>query len=604
MGVVAIFMAGWILDWLWGGNDVVTRAFPIEGQEIVTELDAYVYGMYNQHETDMDMYKMRVQQDNEDRLERLLLTEPLTSLFNFGEEEIPSKKVLAKVKDEYKEKLEDVLPILKEGYERQKEEIDEDDFEDRIKDPGKIAEYEKTLAEKEINLKAAYWGLFSALTEGKGNRIECEDWINTLVQMRELKDEDLRKIEMKSVEADKKRIRQTVALAQAYQVAEAFEGQGIFETMESFTVARLHKMISAVFLERDFEELKLQVNKLMLGMCWFSRYHQVYAGLFILIKLAIMAIVGGAICRMTALQFAREERIGPWRALQYSLGRFGKFLMAPVFPILIVLGIMLITWALGYIGAVPGIGEVLAGICLGLGLVGGFIVALVLVGLVGGFNLMYPTIAVEGSDSFDAISRSFSYVYSRPWRLGFYSFLGAIYGSVCYVFVRLFIFLVLMVIRGSLGYYSINSDGSSAIIIRGKLDAIWSSPTFANLQPEVNWLSLNGTETLGAVFIWIWVALMTGLVLAFVVSFYFSVNTVIYFLMRQRVDATSLEEVFVEEGIEDLFEEEKTDVFTEGAGAAESEATAESKEVETGEGGEADVQEDTKPEEHEPDKKE
>ena len=39
---------------------------------------------------------------------------------------------------------------------------------------------------------------------------------------------------------------------------------------------------------------------------------------------------------------------------------------------------------------------------------------LILLGLTGGFNLMYPTIAVEGSDSFDAISRSFSYVYARP----------------------------------------------------------------------------------------------------------------------------------------------------------------------------------------------
>ena len=37
-------------------------------------------------------------------------------------------------------------------------------------------------------------------------------------------------------------------------------------------------------------------------------------------------------------------------------------------------------------------------------------------GTVGGFGLMYPTVAVEGSDSFDAISRSFSYVFARPWR--------------------------------------------------------------------------------------------------------------------------------------------------------------------------------------------
>ena len=62
---------------------------------------------------------------------------------------------------------------------------------------------------------------------------------------------------------------------------------------------------------------------------------------------------------------------------------------------------------------------------------------LVLLGTVGGFNLMYPTIAVEGSDSFDAISRTFSYVYARPWRMLFYTLVAIVYGALCYLFVRL-----------------------------------------------------------------------------------------------------------------------------------------------------------------------
>ena len=54
----------------------------------------------------------------------------------------------------------------------------------------------------------------------------------------------------------------------------------------------------------------------------------------------------------------------------------------------------------------------------------GFVMTITLFGTIGGFNLMYPTIAVEGSDSFDAITRSFSYVYARPWRMLFYTLAG------------------------------------------------------------------------------------------------------------------------------------------------------------------------------------
>ena len=61
---------------------------------------------------------------------------------------------------------------------------------------------------------------------------------------------------------------------------------------------------------------------------------------------------------------------------------------------------------------------------------------LVALGTAGGFNLMYPTIAVEGSDSFDAISRSFSYIYARPWRMIWYTMVAIVYGALTFLFVR------------------------------------------------------------------------------------------------------------------------------------------------------------------------
>ena len=36
------------------------------------------------------------------------------------------------------------------------------------------------------------------------------------------------------------------------------------------------------------------------------------------------------------------------------------------------------------------------------------------VGLAAGWPLMWPTISSEGTDAFDALSRSYAYVYQRP----------------------------------------------------------------------------------------------------------------------------------------------------------------------------------------------
>src|SRR5262249_12254507 len=64
----------------------------------------------------------------------------------------------------------------------------------------------------------------------------------------------------------------------------------------------------------------------------------------------------------------------------------------------------------------------------------GLIMAVVLVGLVG-WPLMNATISTEGGDSFDALSRSYSYVYQAPWDYLGYGFVATVYGLGVVVFV-------------------------------------------------------------------------------------------------------------------------------------------------------------------------
>ncbi|MGE5195269.1 MAG: hypothetical protein ACM3U2_22480, partial [Deltaproteobacteria bacterium] len=102
--------------------------------------------------------------------------------------------------------------------------------------------------------------------------------------------------------------------------------------------------------------------------------------------LVVWSIFGGAICRMAAVQFARDQQIGIRRALVFSASRFFGYLSAPLMP-LVGVGIL---WALcvlgGWIGRIPGgVGAALLGILWGLELLFGFLMSVVLIGVAAGW---------------------------------------------------------------------------------------------------------------------------------------------------------------------------------------------------------------------------
>jgi hypothetical protein len=294
------------------------------------------------------------------------------------------------------------------------------------------------------------------------------------------------------------------------------------------------------------------------GPVWMFTQHPIYFLLFGAGFLVLWSVFGGAICRIAAVHVARDEKLSIRSALVFSGGKFLSFLCAPLIPLAILGGIGLVTSLASLVLTIvpwfgPNIGVAIMGVSFVLALLAGLAMAVVLVGLVGGFNLMYPTIAVEGSDSFDAISRSFSYLYARPWRLAFYTAVSIAYGSVCYLFVRLFIYLVLCLTHLFVGLGVLTHASSSAPL----LSALWPDPSTAGrLSYSVDSLSLTVPQEIGAGFIWLWVHLTVALLGAFAVTFYCSANTIIYYLLRQDVDATDLNEVYVDPADEEDADDE------------------------------------------------
>ena len=64
--------------------------------------------------------------------------------------------------------------------------------------------------------------------------------------------------------------------------------------------------------------------------------------------------------------------------------------------------------------------------------------ALLLLGLLFGWPLMWATISAEGTDSFDALSRSYAYVFQRPLHYLFYALVAGVIGWLGWLLVQNF----------------------------------------------------------------------------------------------------------------------------------------------------------------------
>ncbi len=284
------------------------------------------------------------------------------------------------------------------------------------------------------------------------------------------------------------------------------------------------------------------------GIGWLLCTHWLYAIIFLAFSLVVWAVLGGAIYRIAALQAARDEKISISQAVKFSIGKFASFVSAPILPLVIILILGVLLTAGGALLGTWG-GGILLGILLVVALVFGLAIAFLLVGWGAGGPLMYPTIAVEGSDSFDAISRSFSYVLSRPWRASLYAVVALVYGTITYLFVRLFVFLALASTHFFLKW-GVFSGGQRLGPGADMLDVLWAAPTFDNLWGSYNWDAMTYAEPAGAWIIGVWVFLLAAVVGAYLVTFFASSSTIIYLLLRRKVDATDLDDVYVEEAEE------------------------------------------------------
>lgn len=290
---------------------------------------------------------------------------------------------------------------------------------------------------------------------------------------------------------------------------------------------------------------------------WLLEMHPVYAILFSIIWLVCWGLFGGALCRVASVDATRGEKVGFGESIAFARSRLKSFIFAPLLPSIIIAFAGVILALGGLVGAIPWLGELFVGVLFVIALLIGLGIALVFIGAVGGYWLMFPTIATEGSDAADALARSFSYIYNRPWKTAFYYLIGLLYGAICFCFVKFLVRIMLIFVHLFVGW-TMNlgnanvetADGGSARTGENKLTAIWQAPEIDG--SNAFWGEFDGAELASASWLSqglfkIWIYLLVAFVAAFGVSFGYSACTLIYLLLRREVDATDMEEVYLDE---------------------------------------------------------
>jgi hypothetical protein len=234
-------------------------------------------------------------------------------------------------------------------------------------------------------------------------------------------------------------------------------------------------------------------------------------------SLAVWAYFGAAISRVAAVQLATGEQVGWGASLRWAQTKWLSYFSAPVLPMLgvglavlpiLVLGLLMNSDFCAFFVA----------LVWPLALAGGFVMTVLLVGVLLGWPLMWATISVEGTDSFDALNRTYAYVFQRPLRYLFYVIVAAVIGWLGWIVVENF---------------------AAAVIYSGSWAASWGAGS-----PRIHELTVGPGATSSIIAFWGgWVKLLA---IGYSFSYFAVASTAIYYLLRRDVDARETDEVFLD----------------------------------------------------------
>lgn len=257
----------------------------------------------------------------------------------------------------------------------------------------------------------------------------------------------------------------------------------------------------------------------------------VRAALEIVWTLLVWGLLGGAIARIALVGMSDRGWVGLGSALRFAGRRVVALVGAPLCPFIGIGFFGLLCAMIGLLYWIPGpIGTSVAGLLGFLPLLAGLVMTLIAIGLAIGWPLMITTVVAEGEDAFDALSRSYSYVFQRPWKLAAYGALAWALGVIGLLVVR---FAAALIVQLALWGLSLGAPDD-------RLISLFQSEGGAGFPGSVHAFWLGTVDLLA--FGWIY-------------AYFWSVVPIIYLLLRSEIDGAPFESLFFDEPPADLLPE-------------------------------------------------
>jgi hypothetical protein len=311
-----------------------------------------------------------------------------------------------------------------------------------------------------------------------------------------------------------------------------------------------------------------------------------YFLLVILATIGIWSFFGGAITRIAAVQVARGEKIGLFEAAGFTSRRYLSYITAPLFPIGLTLAFVILLGVLGFLGSWTWLTELIGGVLWFVPLMMGLVMTMALVGLIT-WPLMAATVSTEGTDSWEAATRGYGYLFQRPWHCLWYALVSVVYGGIVIFVVGFLGSMTVYMAKFGVSWmspdsvvpahrnptylfvYAPTSFGWRELLLEGaeaeRGEPVVYERTFgARTGPagvggvsrhsridEANYdrylASLSVYNKFGAVLVALWLYVAFVLILAFGYVFFWAASTIMYLLLRKSLEAAELDEVYLEE---------------------------------------------------------
>jgi hypothetical protein len=331
---------------------------------------------------------------------------------------------------------------------------------------------------------------------------------------------------------DRLRARDEAYLAALDQI-ESIRPRGIFEATVGHVTNSFNEIV------RGLVTLKLDMffagvrNLFVSTPIYLWGHDKIFTVVYGLLFVVLIAVGGGALSRMAAVELAQEEKLRLQDALDFALGGWQRLVLSLLLPLLIAAFLVVLLLIGGWFLMLPWV-DLLGGVLYGVALLIGFGVVFLMIGYALGFSLLVPAVACENCDAADAQQRAYAYVLSRPLHL-----LG--YG-------------VVLIVGLVLGFVLASLFAVALLNVTGALlDAVTANPAVSgahgfalfDLSPgRTASVPLQAHSEWSAWLVVFWQTIVVCLVAGYVFANYFGASTIIYLLMRQACDGQEMSEIW------------------------------------------------------------